>query len=161
MQPMRWERGFFFYNALPHTRYDATGHLLLALEAPLLSTADAAWSPAERAAAEAQAAARSTSPRPSFEETLSARPILLLDSTWRRLPRVASCVVGDPILRSLPSHLKTAYPRVNQEGEDPPPGLATIEALYVALRLLGHDCPETLAHYPWKEVFLEENYGGA
>jgi pre-rRNA-processing protein TSR3 len=38
--------------------------------------------------------------------------------------------------------------------DDPANGLASVEALYVARRLLGDDDPSLLAQYHWREQFL-------
>ena len=106
-------------------RFDATGHLLLAVDAPPLSPADA------------------------------GPPLLLLDSTWRWLPALAACLDGEPIRRSIPPELaKTAYPRVSRTFADPDAGLASVEALYLAKRLLGEDDPSLLDGYHWREAFL-------
>ena len=118
--------GFLFRRALPDLRYDGTDHILLAVDAEPLSAADA------------------------------EHPLLLLDSTWRYLPRVAACVVGEPIRRSIPAWVTTAYPRVSRNFEDPPAGLASVEALYVAWRILHGDDPTLLDGYHWKDKFLAQ-----
>ena len=38
--------------------------------------------------------------------------------------------------------------------DDPPQGLASIEALYVAMKVLGFDDPSLLDGYHWKDEFL-------
>ncbi|MCU0866394.1 MAG: hypothetical protein MUC36_21640 [Planctomycetes bacterium] len=114
---LRANQGFLF---------DATGFVLLAVDAPPLSPADA------------------------------DHPLLLLDSTWRWLPQLLACVRGEPIRRSIPGNLRTAYPRVSKVFEDPAAGLASIEALYVARRLLGDDDPTLLDGYHWREQFLAQ-----
>ena len=113
-----------FLRGRPGTHFDATGFLLLAVDAPPLSPADA------------------------------GHPLLLLDATWRWLPQLRACVTGAPIERSIPGSLRTAYPRVSKVFEDPDAGLASIEALYVARRLLGDDDPSLLDGYHWKDQFL-------
>ena len=113
-----------FLRARPGFRFDATGFTLLPVDAPALSVADA------------------------------GRPLLLLDSTWRWLPQLMACVTGTPVLRSIPGTVRTAYPRVSKVFEDPAAGLASIEALYLARRLLGDDDPTLLDGYHWKEPFL-------
>ncbi len=110
--------------------FDATGFTLLAVDAPPLSPADA------------------------------GRPLLLLDSTWRWLPRLFACLTGEPVRRSIPGDLRTAYPRTSKVFTDPAAGLASIEALYVARRLLGDDDPSLLDGYHWKEQFLAQLAGG-
>ncbi len=83
--------------------------------------------------------------------------LLVLDSSWRRLPKLAATVVGGPVRRRLPP-LVTAYPRRSKDFEDPSEGLASVEALYAALVLLGHrDVEFLLDQYRWKAEFLERN----
>ena len=118
--------GFLFRRALPDLRYDGTDHILLAVDAEPLSTADA------------------------------AHPLLILDSTWRYLPQVAARVVGEPIRRSIPAWVTTVYPRVSRNFEDPPAGLASVEALYVAWRILHGDDRSLLDGYHWKDAFLTQ-----
>lgn len=113
-----------FLRANPGTMFDATGFILLAVDAPPLSIAD------------------------------QGSPLLLLDSTWRWLPQLDACVTGEPIRRSIPGGLRTAYPRVSKVFDDPTSGLASIEALYVARKLLGDDDPQLLHGYHWKNEFL-------
>ncbi len=83
------------------------------------------------------------------------RGLLLLDGTWRLAARM------DPFyshveVRSLPLIL-TAYPRKSEVFADPTEGLATIEALYAALRILGRKTRGLLDQYHWKQQFLELN----
>ncbi|MFN3241554.1 MAG: hypothetical protein ACE37K_08580 [Planctomycetota bacterium] len=113
-----------FLRGKPELQFDATGFLLLAVDAPPLSLDDA------------------------------GHPLLLLDSTWRWLPQLEACVVGNPIRRSIPGGLRTAYPRVSKVFDDPAAGLASIEALYVARKLLGDDDPALLEGYHWQQDFL-------
>jgi pre-rRNA-processing protein TSR3 len=114
-----------FLRNKPGFTFDATGYLLLAVDAEPLSTRDA------------------------------GRPLLLLDSTWRWLPQLLACVTGAPVLRSIPGSVRTAYPRVSKVFEDPTAGLASIEALYLARKLLGDDDPSLLDGYHWKDQFLQ------
>lgn len=114
-----------FLRARPGFVFDATGFTLLAVDAPPLSPADA------------------------------GRPLLLLDSSWRWLAQLRACVVGAPVPRSIPQGVVTAYPRVSKVFEDPAAGLASVEALYLARRLLGDDDPSLLDGYHWKEEFLQ------
>jgi len=83
----------------------------------------------------------------------TALPLLLLDGNWKHLPWLRARVTGSPIARSLPA-VPTAYPRRNAEGRDPAEGLASVEALYLALRLRGNDDRTLLEHYRWKDPFL-------
>lgn len=84
----------------------------------------------------------------------SGKPLLLLDANWKHIPKMRQRIVGQPIPRSLPA-LATAYPRRNKANQDPHQGLASIEALYWALRLLGHDDPSLLSDYHWGSEFLQ------
>ena len=81
--------------------------------------------------------------------------LLLLDGTWRLAQRMAPFFQHIPV-RSLPM-TRTAYPRRSQVFSDPAEGLATIEALYAALRILKRNTAGLLDHYYWKQQFLELN----
>ncbi|MFQ5504515.1 MAG: glycosyltransferase family 9 protein [Planctomycetota bacterium] len=83
------------------------------------------------------------------------RPLLLLDSTWRYLEGMRACLEGAPHPRALPLAIRTAYPRGTVLSEEPRGGLASIEALYAALRILGHRDDSLLDEYHWREEFLE------
>ena len=106
--------------------FDATDFIVLAVDAPELTAADA------------------------------GHPLLVLDSTWRYLPQLERAVTGTPVRRSLPAWVQTAYPRKSRLFEDPAAGLASIEALYLARRILGDDDPELLTGYHWREEFLAQ-----
>lgn len=82
--------------------------------------------------------------------------LLLIDCAWRRVPQLLSSVEGELVPRRLPP-LETAYPRVSKVFQDPSGGLASIEALYAAAKILGHDRPEWLEGYRWADEFLEKN----
>ncbi len=115
-----------FHRAGPDFTFDATDHLLLSVDAPPLAPDD------------------------------RGHPVLLLDSTWRWLPRLERCVSGAPIRRSIPAGVRTAYPRKSRLFEDPDDGLASVEALYVAKRILGDDDPSLLDGYHWRAEFLAQ-----
>jgi pre-rRNA-processing protein TSR3 len=117
-------RDLEFHRARPGWEFDAGGFIVLGLNAPLLSEADA------------------------------DRPLLLLDSTWRLLPDLEACLLGEPERRTLPS-VKTAYPRVSKVVPDPHGGLASVEALYFARLLMGGRDESLLADYYWRDSFLE------
>jgi len=91
-----------------------------------------------------------------FTEEDRGKGLLLVDCAWRRLPDLLATVDGDPAPRRLPP-LATAYPRKSRVFEDPERGLASIEALYAALALLGEARPDLLAGYRWADAFLEAN----
>jgi len=88
----------------------------------------------------------------------AGRGLLILDCAWRRVPELLAQVDGDPPRRSLPA-LATAYPRKSRTFADPERGLASVEALYAALLLLGEERRELLRGYRFAERFLEANPG--
>ncbi len=83
-------------------------------------------------------------------------PLLLIDCAWRRVPTLLATCDGDLVLRRLPK-LATAYPRRSLTFKDPDEGLASIEALYAVLALLGRPTPELLAGYRFADEFLRRN----
>ena len=83
------------------------------------------------------------------------RGLLVLDGTWRWVEPMERLTASVPV-RSLPP-LVTAYPRSSKVKDDPEGGLATIEAIYAAYRLLGRDTTALLDHYHWGEQFVELN----
>lgn len=93
---------------------------------------------------------------PTMSEADAQRPILLLDSTWHLLPKIRAKVYGNFVPRSLPLSIKTGYPRVSKMHSDPN-GLATIEALYVALKFAGRPNPSIIREYPFALHFLTIN----
>ena len=84
------------------------------------------------------------------------RPLLILDSSWRLLPSLERCLLGKPPRRSLPREAKTVYPRKSKIFSDPVNGLASVEALYLARKILGYDDPTVLDGYTWKSQFLAQ-----
>ena len=84
-------------------------------------------------------------------------PLLLIDSSWRDLPRVLRGVQGDLRLRRLPNGLQTAYPRRSTTFQDPSNGLASIEALHAACAMLGRRDDSLLDGYYWAEEYLRLN----
>ncbi len=87
--------------------------------------------------------------------------IFLIDGTWNYAKTMAKSIKEPLIRRSLPSHIKTAYPRRQDSCDDPERGLASIEALFVAYTLLGRNNDGLLNHYHWKESFLNLNFMSA
>jgi pre-rRNA-processing protein TSR3 len=83
------------------------------------------------------------------------RGLLLLDGTWRWVEDLA-LPFGGLEVRSIQG-VQTAYPRGVARGEPPEGGLATVEALYVANRILGRPTEGLLAHYHWADAFLKLN----
>ncbi|MDR1496857.1 MAG: hypothetical protein LBS59_00365 [Puniceicoccales bacterium] len=124
LTPLHGREEITFLTAKGDMRFDATGFILLAVGAPVLSEADA------------------------------GRPLLVLDSTWHLLPKIMRRIDGNPILRSLPLGVRTAYPRVSKVFPDPDGGLASVEALYLARKILGDDDVSLLDAYRWREAFL-------
>ena len=129
LEPLKGRPEITFVKAKKGLEFDCTGFIVLALGSPVLSKED------------------------------KGHPLLILDSTWRLLPDLEACLVGEPIYRSLPQGVRTAYPRVSKISEDPMPGLASVEALYLAKQILGEDDPSLLDGYHWKEDFLEQFEG--
>lgn len=103
------------------------GYLLLALNAPPLTRED------------------------------KSRGLLLLDGTWRYAAKMQERLALPLELRSLPAGCVTAYPRRQEDCQDPLRGLASVEALFVAYSVLGRETAGLLDGYYWKELFLEKN----
>jgi len=87
------------------------------------------------------------------------RGLLLVDATWRYADKMLRFVEQIPGLvpRSLPGHFRTAYPRRQDDCQDPERGLASVEALFLANRILGRNTSQLLENYYWKNEFLEIN----
>lgn len=124
LTPLHGRPEITFLTARGEMRFDATGFIVLAVDAPVLSDTDA------------------------------GHPLLLLDSTWRLLPKLLRRLDGTPVYRSLPPGARTAYPRVSKVSPDPLGGLASVEALYLARKILGDDDPSLLDGYHWRDAFL-------
>lgn len=93
---------------------------------------------------------------PLLSKEDSNRGILLLDSTWRYLPKMMA-TVGAVEKRILPGHFKTAYPRSQEDCVDPTRGLSSLEALFISYKILGRATEDLLDHYHWKDKFLYIN----
>jgi pre-rRNA-processing protein TSR3 len=85
----------------------------------------------------------------------AAGGLLVLDGTWRLAAGMEADYSELPV-RSLPE-LETAYPRSSKIFDDPAEGLASIEALWAAYRLMGRCGDGLLDHYRWAEQFLAAN----
>ncbi len=97
---------------------------------------------------------------PPLTEADAASDLLLIDGTWRLASVMEQQVLTkNPALqfRSLPGNWKTAYPRRQTECPDPSAGLSSVEALFLAYRLLGRPTEGLLDNYYWKEPFLALN----
>jgi pre-rRNA-processing protein TSR3 len=81
--------------------------------------------------------------------------ILLLDASWRWAERMTASFAEVPA-RSLCGY-RTAYPRVSKQGTDPDNGLASVEALYLAYKILGRQTDGLLDYYRWADQFLRQN----
>ncbi len=128
MRHLVGRENYFFEIASDLFKFDASGYIMLELGAPIIS------------------------------EKHAHLPILMLDSTWHLLARVRKKIYGDFIPVSLPTNLKTAYPRSSKLFTDPSEGLATVEALYAALRLMGTPDESVLDEYQFKDEFLRLNF---
>jgi pre-rRNA-processing protein TSR3 len=92
---------------------------------------------------------------PEFSVADANSGLLLLDASWRWATTMTGAFENVPA-RSLHGY-KTAYPRVSKQGTDPAHGLATVEALYIAHRILGRSTLGLLDHYHWRDEFLRLN----
>lgn len=92
---------------------------------------------------------------PVMTENDASSGLLVLDGTWKLATKMEPAYADLPV-RSLPE-LKTAYPRTSKIYEDPSAGLATVEAVYAALRLMGRPVDGILDDYHWREEFLRLN----
>ena len=95
---------------------------------------------------------------PVLSSADAERGLLVLDGTWRLAERMEN-VYHDVPIRSLPA-CETAYPRVSKIFDDPLGGLATIEAVFLAYRLLERPVDGLLNSYYWAEEFLRKNSFG-
>jgi len=84
--------------------------------------------------------------------------LLVIDCAWRRVDALLATVDGELSLRRLPV-LRTAYPRTSRTHADPQAGLASVEALYAALCILGEPRDDLLEQYHWRDEFLHFNPG--
>ena len=89
---------------------------------------------------------------PLLSDADGASGLLVLDGTWRHVRPMEKIFAGAPV-RSLPP-LVSAYPRTSKQFGDPEGGLATIEAIYAAYRILGRDTAGLLDHYRWADAFV-------
>jgi pre-rRNA-processing protein TSR3 len=88
----------------------------------------------------------------------SSKGLYLLDGTWRYTAQMAKQLPLPFEKRSLPP-IHTAYPRCQSDFcTNPERGLATVEALFISLLILGRKTEGILDHYYWKKSFLEKNY---
>lgn len=85
--------------------------------------------------------------------------LILIDGTWRYASKMLQALDHRPniLRRSIPGSFRTAYPRCQTSCADPERGLASLEAIFVAYHVLGHDTTGLLDNYHWKQKFLELN----
>ncbi len=84
-------------------------------------------------------------------------PLFLIDGTWRHAEKMKKRV-SHLKKRSIPKGFITAYPRKQEDCMDPSRGLASVEALYIAHRILYKNDFSLLNYYYWKDLFLEKNH---
>ena len=150
LEPLRGRDELAFLKARETLRIDATGFILLAVNAPVLSINDKRVSKDENEYLKFKL--------DQYELGFSGqRPLLLLDSTWRLLYQLEACIEGEPLRRSLPGNILTAYPRISKIAKDPLGGLASVEALYLARKILGDDDPTLLNNYHWRDTFINQS----
>ena len=108
---------------------DLSGYFLLTMDAPLLQEAD------------------------------KPLGVFLIDGTWNYAELMQRQLAKPHLFqkRSLPSRFLTAYPRRQEGCADPSRGLASVEALYLALLLLGRETQGLLDNYYWRDEFLKKN----
>ncbi len=121
--------GFQFYSYPIKDEFDLDNYFMLHMEGPLLTPGD------------------------------HNKGLFLIDGTWRYVEIMEKQVRATVHIekRSLPKGFVTAYPRKQTGCPDPEVGLASIEALYIACKILGRDADHLLDHYYWKEDFLKLN----
>jgi pre-rRNA-processing protein TSR3 len=90
-----------------------------------------------------------------LSEADAAAGLLVLDGTWKLAEKMEPFYQDVPI-RTLPL-IRTAYPRTSKIFQDPAGGLATVEAVYAALRIMKRPLDGLLDHYHWKDRFLKLN----
>lgn len=120
---------FCFFSYPKAILPDLSGYILLAIDAPPLTTQDA------------------------------QRGLLVLDATWRYAEKMLQFAEPIPNLvkRSIPSEYRTAYPRYQTDCPDPERGLASIEAIYISYLILGRDPTSLLNNYYWRDLFIQKN----
>lgn len=85
------------------------------------------------------------------------RDLLLIDGTWRLAQVMEEQLPWKLEARSLPGSYQTAYPRRQTDCPDPTAGLSSLEALFLAHKILGRSTENLLDRYHWKQLFIERN----
>ncbi len=93
---------------------------------------------------------------PVLSEKDTDKDLLLIDGTWAYASKIEKQLPNMEV-RSLPLDYKTAYPRKQTHCPDPERGLSSVEALYLAHKILQRPYVDLLDHYYWKNAFLEKN----
>lgn len=97
----------------------------------------------------------------SDAELVAGGALIIVDATWARVSTVLARIDVEPGARverrSIPAGVVTAYPRISKIHEDPPGGLASVEAIFVATAILGEPQADLLSAYRWAEEFLRLN----
>lgn len=81
----------------------------------------------------------------SMEDT--DKGLFLIDGTWSYACKMQRSLKSPFEMRSIPEGFVTAYPRKQDDCENPIRGLASVEALYIAYFLLGRETDGLLDHY--------------
>lgn len=92
---------------------------------------------------------------PELSAADSSAGLLVLDGTWKLAAKMEPAYQDIPV-RTLPE-TQTAYPRTSRVFHDPVGGLATVEAVYTALRIMRRPVEGILDDYHWKSEFLTAN----
>lgn len=90
-----------------------------------------------------------------LSEADADKGLFVLDGTWKLAARMEP-TYADIEVRTLPE-IQTAYPRVSKVFDDPMGGLATVEAVYAALKIMNRPVDGVLDDYYWKDDFLRLN----
>ena len=85
--------------------------------------------------------------------TAEDKGLFLIDATWKLAAIMQKQLPANMPCRSLPAAFQTAYPR----RPNPPQGLASIEALYIAHLITKKNINNLLDNYYWKDLFLKKN----
>ena len=94
---------------------------------------------------------------PPLTEADKEANLIILDATWKlatHMEKGLAPLIEHLPRRSLPTIIRTAYPRRQTACKDPDRGLASIEAIYLAYLAMGKSTEGLLDHYHWKEAFL-------
>ncbi len=85
--------------------------------------------------------------------------LFLIDATWNYASVMTRQIDTRYHLekRSLPKDFVTAYPRKQTGCSSPDRGLASVEALYIAHKILNLPTTNLLDNYYWKDLFLSLN----